>query len=126
MSDDYEVPKRTRYSQRAFGEEIQRLLELHDVSLTSLAAELGLSKGHLSKLLSGKSSGGASRETMEEAAAFFDLPSGHFPEVRRAAVFEFLDDHPGLLDALFERYVDGEQIDERASIRLSVRRGTVG
>lgn len=105
--------------------EVERLLSEQGKSLKDLARALGISKGYLSKALRHVDRKQLSVRQMEEAAVFLEKSVADYPELRRAAVIELLDDRPGLRDALFAKYVNAESIDENAQIRLRVRRGEI-
>jgi len=117
---------RSSFPQRPFDDkEVGRLLREQGKSLEDLARALGVSKGYLSKALRRVDGKRLSLRRMEEAAVFLGRSVADYPELRRAAVIEMLDERPGLREMLFADHVNAKHIDEQAQVRLIVRRGEI-
>jgi transcriptional regulator with XRE-family HTH domain len=74
---------------RPFAEELAALLEEKALSQRGLAAEVGVSPSHLSRLLRRADYRNTpSRELVRKIALALELPEDHFVEYREAAVVE--------------------------------------
>jgi transcriptional regulator with XRE-family HTH domain len=92
-----------RQSERAFAEELPRLLAERGLSQRKLAQMIDLNPSHLSRALRGADRARPSTDLIRRIAGALDLPAGYFPEQREAAVVEKIKSDPELRDRLYKR-----------------------
>jgi len=88
---------------RPFVEEVPRLLEKSGMSIRALAASVGVSDSHLSRVLRGVDYKTPSTDLMRRVARSFNLADDYFPESREAWLIERIKGDPGLRDSLYAR-----------------------
>jgi transcriptional regulator with XRE-family HTH domain len=93
------------FTNRAFADELPRLLEGRGVTLRALAREVGgLDHAYLSRMLSGKVA--INPRHVAAIARALDLPEDYFPEVREMRVIAAITTRPRLRDEIyFDRVV---------------------
>jgi transcriptional regulator with XRE-family HTH domain len=95
------VPRST--TDKPFVEEVPRLLKEHDMSIRGLAAAVGVSDSHLSRVLRGADYKTPSTDLMSRVAKSFGLPADYFAEFREARVIEEIKRDPKLRNSLYRR-----------------------
>jgi transcriptional regulator with XRE-family HTH domain len=88
---------------RRFTEELPRLLEERRMSIRGLAAAVGVSDSHLSRVVRRADYKTASPDLTARVAAVLGLPSDYFREYREAYVIERIKGDPKLLNRLYSR-----------------------
>jgi len=91
-------------SDRAFAEELPRLLAERGLSQRKLAQMIDLNPSHLSRVLRGADRTRPSTDLIRRIAEALCLPAGYFPELREAAVLERIKSDPQLRDQLYKRF----------------------
>ena len=86
-----------------FIEELPRLLHERRMSLRALAATIGISDSHLSRVLRQADYKTPSPDLTRRAALALDLPHDYFPEFREAYVVQRLKSDPKLRNDLYAR-----------------------
>jgi transcriptional regulator with XRE-family HTH domain len=94
MADQTDVP---------FTEELPRLLKERGISQRALAAMIGISDSHLSRVLRRADYKTPSPDLTRRIALALELPPHYFPEFREAYVIERIRTHPKLRNDLFRR-----------------------
>jgi transcriptional regulator with XRE-family HTH domain len=74
-------------------------------SVNRLAAEIGVSQSHLSRVLRGVNGKIASGELAERVAGALGLSADWFPEARQARLFTVIGADPSLRDRLYDELV---------------------
>jgi len=90
-------------SERAFAEELPRLLAERSLSQRKLAQMIDLNPSHLSRALRGADRTRPSTDLIRRIAGALDLPPGYFPELREAAVVERIKSDAELRDRLYKQ-----------------------
>ena len=88
---------------KPFLEELPRLLGDRSMSLRQLAAEVGVSDSHLSRVLRRRDYKTPSTQLITRIATALDLPGDYFPEVREALLFQAIKADGALRDRLYVR-----------------------
>jgi transcriptional regulator with XRE-family HTH domain len=96
------VAKRRRFSERGFGETVQRLMDEQGVTYRQLAARTGLSAGYLNHLVHGNRPV-PSNDVVGTLAGALDVEPEHFREFRLRMITERLEAMPELIDRLYRR-----------------------
>jgi|SRR5579862_7432639 len=86
-----------------FAEEVPRLLAEHGMSIRALAAAVGVSDSHLSRVLRRADYKTPSTDLATRVAETFDLPADYFPEFREAYVIERIKRDPPLRNRLYRQ-----------------------
>jgi transcriptional regulator with XRE-family HTH domain len=86
-----------------FVEEVPRLLEERGMSIRALAAAIGVSDSHLSRVLRRADYKTPSTDLTTRVARVFDLPADYFPEFREAWVIERIKSDSKLRNTLYAR-----------------------
>jgi transcriptional regulator with XRE-family HTH domain len=90
-------------SDKAFAEELQRLLAERGLSQRKLAQMIDLNPSHLSRVLRGADRTHPSTALIRRIAEALNLPAGYFPELREATVIEKVKKDPQLRDQLYKQ-----------------------
>ena len=88
---------------RPFVEEVPRLLRERGLSLRALAREVGVTNGHLSRVLRRVNYKTAGPELARRVAIALGLPPDYFPEYRTGFVLERLRTDAVLCDELYAK-----------------------
>jgi transcriptional regulator with XRE-family HTH domain len=88
---------------KPFLEELPRLLGDRGMSLRQLAAEVGVSDSHLSRVLRRRDYKTPSTQLITKISAALGLPGDYFPEVREALLFQAIKADGTLRDRLYVR-----------------------
>jgi transcriptional regulator with XRE-family HTH domain len=88
---------------RAFTEEVPRLLAQHGMSIRALAAVVGVSDSHLSRVLRRADYKTPSPDLTKRVAEAFDMPADYFPEYREAFVIDQIRSDARLRNELYAR-----------------------
>jgi transcriptional regulator with XRE-family HTH domain len=88
---------------RAFTEEVPRLLKEHGMSIRALAAAIGVSDSHLSRVLRRADYKTPSTDLAKRVAEAFGKPADYFPEYREAFVIERIRSDARLRNDLYSR-----------------------
>jgi transcriptional regulator with XRE-family HTH domain len=86
-----------------FTEELPRLLRERGMSLRALAAMLGISDSHLSRVVRRADYKTPSADLTKRVAVALGLPSDYFPELREAYVLEQIKSDSRLRNDLYVR-----------------------
>jgi transcriptional regulator with XRE-family HTH domain len=86
-----------------FTEELPRLLEEREMSVRALAATIGISDSHLSRVLRRSDYKTPSSDLTRRVALSLGLPPDYFPEFREAYVVEQVKSDPKLRNELYSR-----------------------
>jgi len=98
------APRRTR---RPFAEELPDLLEERNLSLRSLARQVGVGDDHLSRVVRGDRAKKPTADLARRVAHALDLPDDYFLEARLDFVVQQLTNDPQLLDKTYDRLRKG-------------------
>lgn len=90
-----------RQTQLPLKDAVAHLLKEHSISQRTLARELDISQGWLSRALSGDRP--FPPELFERLARLLDVEPNHFIEYRRASLIQAIDRDPALLDRLYRQ-----------------------
>jgi len=96
------VAKRRRFSEEAFGETVQRLMDEQGITYRQLAARTGLSAGYLNHLVHGNRPV-PSNDVVGTLAGALEVEPEHFREYRLRMITERLEAMPELIDRLYRR-----------------------
>src|SRR5437764_2272151 len=96
------LAKRRRFSEEAFGETVQRLMDEEGVTYRQLASRTGLSAGYLNHLVHGNRPV-PSNDVVKTLADALDVEPEHFREYRLRVITERLEAMPDLVDRLYKR-----------------------
>ena len=96
------MAKRKRFSEKAFGATVERLMDEQGVTYRQLAARTGLSAGYLNHLVHGNRPV-PSNEVVKTLAKALDAEPEHFREFRLRSITERLEAMPDLIDRLYKR-----------------------
>jgi transcriptional regulator with XRE-family HTH domain len=88
---------------RPFVEEVPRLLKARGMSIRTLAASVGVSDSHLSRVLRQADYKTPSTGLTTRVAEAFGLPVDYFPEFREAYVVQRVKADPQLRNRLYAR-----------------------
>jgi len=88
---------------RPFVEEVPRLLRERGLSIRALAREVGVTDGHLSRVMRRVNYKTAGPELARRVATALGLPADYFPEYRKGFVLERLRTDAVLCDELYAR-----------------------
>ena len=99
------MARRRRYSDRPFGETVERLMAEEGVTYRGLADKTGLSAGYLNHLVHGNRPV-PSNDVMEALADALAVEPDHFREYRLRVITERLEQQPELIDRLYKRLGD--------------------
>ena len=88
---------------RPFTEEVPRLLKERRMSIRALAATIGISDSHLSRVLRRADYKTPSPDLTTRVAVALGLPADYFREYREAYVVELIKTDPKLLNRLYSR-----------------------
>lgn len=83
-------------------EEIPRLLKEREVTLSTLADELGVSVSHLSRAIRGDRGKRLTPDLLAALATTLDLPPDYFVEYRELVVVAEIKVNPALRDAVYD------------------------
>lgn len=86
-----------------FADHLPSLLAERGLSQRKLAQMIDMNPSHLSRALRGADRARPSVELIRRVTRALDLPSGYFPEMREAALFEALKRNPALRDKLYRQ-----------------------
>ncbi|MGZ4391986.1 MAG: helix-turn-helix domain-containing protein [Gaiellaceae bacterium] len=89
---------------RAFVDEVPRLLREREMSLRALARLANVSDAHLSRVLRGVGYKTPSGDLTRRVARALDLPADYFPEYREGVVCDRIRRDPHLRDRLYEEF----------------------
>jgi transcriptional regulator with XRE-family HTH domain len=90
-------------SDKAFAEELPRLLAERGLSQRKLAQMIDLNPSHLSRVLRGADRTHPSIDLIQRITEALDLPACYFPELREAAVIAEVKKDPQLRDQLYRQ-----------------------
>jgi transcriptional regulator with XRE-family HTH domain len=96
------VARRRRFSDDAFGETLERLMNESGVTYRGLAAKTKLSAGYLNHLVHGNRPV-PSNDIVRSLASALDVEPEHFREYRIRVITERLEEMPALIDRLYKR-----------------------
>jgi transcriptional regulator with XRE-family HTH domain len=100
------VAKRRRFSEDAFGETIQRLMDEQGVTYRQLASRTGLSAGYLNHLVHGNRPV-PSNDVVGTLAGALEVEPEHFREYRLRMITERLEAMPAMIDRLYRQLARG-------------------
>jgi transcriptional regulator with XRE-family HTH domain len=86
-----------------FTQELPRLLKARGISQRGLAAAIGISDSHLSRVLRRADYKTPSADLTKRAALALQLPPDYFPEYREKVVLERIKADPSLRNELYDR-----------------------
>jgi transcriptional regulator with XRE-family HTH domain len=86
-----------------FTEKLPRLLKERGISVRALAATIGISDSHLSRVMRRADYKTASPQLTKRIALALGLPPDYFPEFREAYVIEQIKSDPKLRNDLYRR-----------------------
>jgi plasmid maintenance system antidote protein VapI len=92
-----------KMTDRPFTEEVPRLLKERGMSIRTLAAMIGISDSHLSRVLRRADYKTPSPDLTTRVAVTLGLPPDYFREFREAYVIERIKSDPKLLNRLYSR-----------------------
>jgi transcriptional regulator with XRE-family HTH domain len=96
------VAKRRRFSEEAFGETVQRLMDDQSVTYRQLASRTGLSAGYLNHLVHGNRPVPSS-DVVAALADALEVEPEHFREYRLRVITDRLEAMPALIDRLYRQ-----------------------
>jgi transcriptional regulator with XRE-family HTH domain len=96
------VAKRRRFSEDAFGQTVQSLMDERGVTYRQLAAQTGLSAGYLNHLVHGNRPV-PSNDVVATLARALEVEPEHFREYRLRMITERLEAMPALIDRLYRQ-----------------------
>lgn len=96
------MARRRRFSEDAFGETVQRLMDEHGVTYRQLATRTGLSAGYLNHLVHGNRPV-PSNDVVATLAGALEVEPEHFREYRVRMITERLEAMPALIDRLYRQ-----------------------
>ena len=96
------MAKRRRFSEEAFGETVERLMDEQGVTYRQLAARTGLSAGYLNHLVHGNRPV-PSNDVVKTLADALEVEPEHFREFRLRIITERLEAMPALIDRLYRQ-----------------------
>jgi transcriptional regulator with XRE-family HTH domain len=96
------VARRRRFSEEAFGETVQRLMDEQGITYRQLATRTGLSAGYLNHLVHGNRPV-PSNDIVKTLADSLEVEPEHFREYRLRAITDRLEAMPELIDRLYKR-----------------------
>lgn len=96
------MARRRRFSEEAFGETVQTLMDEQAVTYRQLAALTGLSAGYLNHLVHGNRPV-PSNDVVKTLATALEVEPEHFREYRLRAITDRLEAMPELIDRLYRR-----------------------
>ena len=96
------MAKRRRFSEKAFGATVERLMDEQGVTYRRLAARTGLSAGYLNHLVHGNRPV-PSNDVVATLAKALEVEPEHFREFRLRSITERLEAMPELIDRLYKR-----------------------
>ena len=97
------MPRRGSQTDESFAHALPDLLAERDMSVNTLAKDVGKSQSHFSRGLRGADAKYFSIDLIRAVRERLGLPEGYFPEEREAFVFERIRDDPALRDGLYKR-----------------------
>jgi transcriptional regulator with XRE-family HTH domain len=92
---------------RPFGEEVRQLLADRNMTLRSLAAQVGVDPGFLVRVLQGKQP--PSHKVIEGVSEAFGLPPDYFVEARWETLEGMIRPSPLLVATVYERFAPAER-----------------
>jgi transcriptional regulator with XRE-family HTH domain len=101
-SDNRRMPPPER-SNVGFRDELPRLLAERGMSLRALEREVGVTSGHLSRVLRGVDYKTASGDLTRRVAEVLCLQPDYFPEAREAFIVEAIRRNPAVRDRLYDQ-----------------------
>jgi transcriptional regulator with XRE-family HTH domain len=96
------VARRRRFSEEAFGETVQRLMDEQGITYRQLATRTGLSAGYLNHLVHGNRPV-PSNDIVKTLADSLEVEPEHFREYRLRVITEKLEEMPRVIDRLFKQ-----------------------
>jgi transcriptional regulator with XRE-family HTH domain len=96
------MARRRRFSDKPFGETVERLMDETGVTYRGLATKTKLSAGYLNHLVHGNRPI-PSNDVMETIARALGVRPEHFREYRLRVITDRLDSMPELIDRLYRR-----------------------
>ena len=96
------MARRRRFSEEAFGETVQRLMDEQGVTYRQLASRTGLSAGYLNHLVHGNRPV-PSNDVVATLAGALEVEPEHFREFRIRLITERLEAMPALIDRLYRQ-----------------------
>jgi transcriptional regulator with XRE-family HTH domain len=96
------VAKRRRFSEEAFGETVQRLMDDQGVTYRQLASRTDLSAGYLNHLVHGNRPV-PSNDVVTTLADALEVEPEHFREYRLRVITDRLEAMPALIDRLYRQ-----------------------
>jgi transcriptional regulator with XRE-family HTH domain len=96
------VAKRRRFSEDAFGETVQHLMDELGVTYRQLATRTGLSAGYLNHLVHGNRPV-PSNDVVATLATALEVEPEHFREYRLRMITERLEAMPAMIDRLYRQ-----------------------
>src|SRR5581483_8522641 len=100
------VAKRRRFSEEAFGETVQRLMDEQGVTYRQLATRTGLSAGYLNHLVHGNRPV-PSNDVVKTLATALEVEPEHFREYRLRVITDKLEAMPKVIDRLYRQLGSG-------------------
>ncbi|HZQ88695.1 MAG TPA: helix-turn-helix transcriptional regulator [Gaiellaceae bacterium] len=96
------MARKRRFSEQAFGETVEALMNEIGVTYRELAAKTGLSAGYLNHLVHGNRPV-PSNDVVRTLADALEVEPEHFREYRLRAITERLEAMPEMIDRLYRR-----------------------
>ena len=96
------MARRRRFSDDAFGETLERLMNENGVTYRGLASKTKLSAGYLNHLVHGNRPV-PSNDIVRSLASALDVEPEHFREYRIRVITQRLEAMPDLVDRLYKR-----------------------
>ena len=96
------MAKRRRFSEEAFGETVQRLMDDQGVTYRQLASRSGLSAGYLNHLVHGNRPV-PSNDVVATLADALEVEPEHFREYRLRVITDRLEAMPAMIDRLYRQ-----------------------
>jgi len=96
------MPRKRKFSERAFGPTIEHLMTESGLTYRALAAKTDLSAGYLNHLVHGNRPV-PSNEVVERLAGSLGVEPEHFREYRLRVISDKLETMPDLIDRLYRR-----------------------
>ncbi len=97
------MPRRGSQTDESFAQALPELLAERNMSVNTLAKEVGKSQSHFSRALRGADSKYLSIDLIRAVRERLGLPEGYFLEEREAFVVERVRNDPALRDGLYKR-----------------------
>lgn len=96
------MARKRRFSEEAFGETVQRLMDEQGVTYRQLATLTGLSAGYLNHLVHGNRPV-PSNDVVQTLATALEVEPEHFREYRLRVITDKLEAMPKVIDRLYRQ-----------------------